>query len=84
MSAAAFGSWGASISLLAPTRHRYALLLGDVPIASSSSRDELQGYLLVALHCSPQRSELLGILCGCEPHMCASVVETREVPHGSA
>lgn len=78
------GSWGSSISLLAPTRHRYALLLGDVPIASSSSRDELQAYLLVAFHCSPVRGELLGKLCGCDPHMHPAVVETREAQHGSA
>lgn len=78
------GSWGSSISLRAPTRHRYALLLGDIPIASSASRDELQAYLLLAFHCSPERGELLGLLCGVEPHMHPSVVETREAQHGSA
>lgn len=49
-----------------------------------ASRDELQAYLLLAFHCSPERGELLGLLCGVEPHMHPSVVETREAQHGSA
>jgi hypothetical protein len=59
-------------------------VLGATPIASSPSYQALEAYCRLVFSLAPEdtRDELARLLC--VAHMPAQIVETREVPHGSA
>jgi hypothetical protein len=62
------------LTYLAPTRHRYAVVVGSFAVASSPVRAELEAYLALAARVAPlTRPIFVGGLC-------VDIIETQVEP----